>query len=287
MSYLRNMVNDTETCRDVSEPSIAGNFRTLIAPPPHDESPCDQHPHPWSNLAEICGLLNFKAPNELRLADEQLFQHTLIKAGQHAHCIGQQFEMLYLVNAGFLKTVTISDHGQEVVLRFPMKGDLLGVDGICSQRHPSAAVALSDCDLIMLPFHKLASLGRRFTDLENIIYQAISRDLVRGQSLTSAINGLTAEAKVARFLLTLADRYGQLGYSSKSFNLQMTRQEIGSYLGLSLETVSRTLSALSLLNLIDVRRRTVDIINAAGLKTLRRLPPSYLSARSAIRQQLH
>lgn len=286
MSYLRDMINaTTETCRDRSEPSIAGQLQTPIAP--HNESSCDQPPSPWSDLREVCGLLNFKVPNQLHLADEQPFQHTLIKAGQHAHCIGQQFDMLYLVHAGFLKTVTISDHGQEVVLRFPMKGDLLGVDGIYSQHHPSAAVALSDCDLIMLPFQKLTSLGRRITELENIIYQAISRDLVRGQLLTCSLNGLTAEAKVARFLVSLADRYGQLGYSSKSFNLQMTRQEIGSYLGLSLETVSRTLSALSLLNLIDVRRRTVDIINAAGLKTLRRLPPSYLSARSSMRKQLH
>lgn len=285
MSYLNKIVDANEIFKSGSEPRIPDDVQLPITP--HGELPCDLLIRPWSNLAEICNLLNVEMSNKLRFASEKLFQHTLIKTGQHAHCIGQQFDMLYLVNAGFLKTVTISDHGHEVVLRFPMKGDLLGVDGICSQRYPSEAIALSDCDLIMLPFSKLAPLGRQFTELENIIYQATSRELVRGQSQTGMFSGLTAEAKVARFLVALGERYGQLGYSSKSFNLRMTRQEIGSYLGLSLETVSRTLSALSTLNLINVRRRSIDIINEVGLRNLRRLPPSYCSAPSAIRPQFH
>ncbi|MBY0240637.1 MAG: helix-turn-helix domain-containing protein [Burkholderiaceae bacterium] len=224
--------------------------------------------------------------NDPQLCD-QVFQHVLVKSGQQVHATGQQFEMLYLVNSGFLKTIALSDAGQEVVLKFPMRGDLLGVDGIDGQRYASESIALSDCDLIMLPFHKLTTLGRECGDLENLIYCAISRELVHRQMQIGMFSGLCAEARVARFLAALAERFGQLGYSSKSFNLRMSRQEMGSYLGLTLETVSRTLSALSAMGVINVNRRTVDIIDAVCLKTMRRIPPSFLNARNEMRACLH
>jgi CRP/FNR family transcriptional regulator len=251
-----------------------------------NQFPSSQGLHPWSSLREICALLKVQTVKDPQLCD-QVFQHVQVKTGQQVHAIGQRFEMLYLVNSGFLKTISLSDGGQEVVLKFPMKGDLLGVDGIDGQRYTCEAVALSDCDLIVLPFDKLVSLGRECRELENLIYCAISRELVHGQMQIGMFSGLSAEARVARFLAALAERFGLLGYSSKSFNLRMSRQEMGSYLGLTLETVSRTLSALHAVGIIKVSRRSVDIIDAAGLKTLRRIPPSFLSARNELRIRLH
>jgi CRP/FNR family transcriptional regulator len=251
-----------------------------------NEFPSGQGLRPWSSLREICALLKVQPVKDPQLCD-QLFQHVLVKSGQQVYAVGQRFEMLYLVNSGFLKTISLSDGGQEVVLKFPMKGDLLGVDGIDGQRYVCEAVALSECDLIVLPFHKLALLGRECSELENLIYRAISRELVHGQMQIGMFSGLSAEARVARFLAALAEKFGQLGYSRKSFNLRMSRREMGSYLGLTLETVSRTLSALSAMGLINVNRRTVDIIDAVGLKTMRRIPPSVLSARNELRACLH
>lgn len=227
----------------------------------------------WSNLKEVCDLLHISTACSI-VADELLFQHVQFKTGQRVHTIGQPFDTLYIVNSGFLKTVLIDEFGNEQVLSFPMKGDMLGVDGIHSKHYSSEAVALSDCDLILLPFKKLTALGRVHIELENVMYGVMSRELVREQAMIGMLGALSAEARVARFLVSLADRFAQMGYSSKLFNLRMTRHEIGSYLGLTLETVSRTLSAFNEIGLITVDQRTIGIKDADALKTLRRLPPS-------------
>jgi len=226
----------------------------------------------WSNLKELCAALHLPAVTST--ADEELqFQHLQFKTGQRIHTIGQPFDTLFIVYSGFLKTVLIDEFGSEQVLSFPMKGDLLGVDGIHTRRYSSEAIALSNCDLILLPFKKFTALGRAYVELEHAMYSVISRELVREQAMVSMLGALSAEARVARFLVSLSDRYAAMGYSSKLFNLRMTRHEIGSYLGLTLETVSRTFSAFSEIGLISVDQRSIGIIDADTLKTLRRLPP--------------
>jgi CRP/FNR family transcriptional regulator len=226
----------------------------------------------WSNLREVCDLLHIAAAVPVN-NEEGLFQHVQFKSGQRVHTIGQAFDHLYVVNSGFLKTVLIDEFGNEQVLSFPMKGDLLGIDGINTRHYASEAVALSDCDIIILPFKKLTALSQVNPALENLMYGVLSRELVREQAMIGMLGGLSAEARVARFLVTLAQRFAAMGYSSKLFNLRMTRQEIGSYLGLTLETVSRTLSAFNEIGLITVDQRTIGIKDAEALQTLRRLSP--------------
>lgn len=227
----------------------------------------------WSNLKELCELLRIPAASSVN-DEEFLFQHVQFKTGQRIHTIGQPFDTLYIVHSGFLKTVLIDEFGNEQVLSFPMKGDLFGVDGIHTRRYASEAVALSNCDLILLPFKKFTALGRAHVELEHAMYSVMSRELVREQGMVSMLGALSAEARVARFLVSLSDRFAEMGYSSKLFNLRMTRHEIGSYLGLTLETVSRTLSAFNEIGLITVDQRSIGIKDVDALKTLRRLPPS-------------
>lgn len=244
-----------------------------MLPAPSMEAGRQRQGRLWSNLKEVCDLLHISTACTIA-ADELLFQHVQFKTGQRIHTIGQPFDTLYIVNSGFLKTVLIDEFGNEQVLSFPMKGDMLGVDGIHTRHYSSEAVALSDCDLILLPFKKLTALGRVHLELENVMYGVMSRELVREQAMIGMLGALSAEARVARFLVSLADRFAQMGYSSKLFNLRMTRHEIGSYLGLTLETVSRTLSAFNEIGLITVDQRTIGIKDPEALKTLRRLPPS-------------
>src|SRR5207302_4348917 len=116
---------------------------------------------------------------------------------------------------------------------------------------------------------------------ENVMYGVMSRELVREQAMIGMLGALSAEARVARFLVSLADRFAAMGYSSKLFNLRMTRHEIGSYLGLTLETVSRTLSAFNEIGLISVDQRSICIKDIDALRTLRRLPPSSVRARQS------
>jgi len=227
----------------------------------------------WSNLKELCEVLRIPA-TAANTDEELLFQHVQFKTGQRIHTIGQPFDTLYIVHSGFLKTVLIDEFGNEQVLSFPMKGDLFGVDGIHTKRYASEAVALSNCDLILLPFKKLTALGRVHVEFEHAMYSVMSRELVREQAMVSMLGALSAEARVARFLVSLSERYAEMGYSSKLFNLRMTRHEIGSYLGLTLETVSRTLSAFNEIGLITVDQRSIGIKDVEALRTLRRLPPS-------------
>lgn len=229
----------------------------------------------WSNLKEICELLRIQlSPGSSITGEETLFQHVQFKTGQRIHMIGQPFEMLYAVNSGFLKTVLIDELGNEQILSFPMKSDLLGVDGIHSKYYPSESVALSSCDLILIPFKKLTALIRTYPELEHAMYSVMSRELVREQAMISMLGSLSAEGRVARFLVSLSDRFAQMGYSNRIFNLRMTRHEIGSYIGLTLETVSRTLSALHEIGWISVDQKTIEIKDIQALRSLRRLPNS-------------
>lgn len=256
------------------------NASSLSLPPPNNALGVLSTAAEWrsrgnlqSSLSEICTLLNILVP-ENSSKENILFQHVHYKAGKIIHSIGQNFDTLYIVNSGVLKTVLNDEFGNEQVLGFPMKGDLLGIDAIYSDEHATEVVALSDCDLILLPYRMFSALGRKYVELEQVVLSVLSRELVRKHSLISMLNTLGAEAKVARFLTHLGERFSELGYSGKVYNLRMTRREIANYLGLAIETVSRTLSAFHELGLIIVNRRQINIIDAKHLANLRRLPQS-------------
>jgi CRP/FNR family transcriptional regulator, anaerobic regulatory protein len=225
----------------------------------------------WSNLKEICNLLHISVPlNSSILSEEIYFQHVQVKAGNSVFRMGQPFKMLYIVNSGFLKSTMIDEHGNEQVLNFPMKSDLLCMDGIYSNRLTSEAIALTDCDLIILPFEQLALLGRSHVEMEGAIYRIMGRELIREQTMRVILGSSSAEARVTRFLLALSDKFSLLGYSSKIFNLRMSRQEIGSYLGLTLETISRTLSSLNSIGLIVVDRKSIELKDIDALRAFRK-----------------
>ncbi|HJV86432.1 MAG TPA: helix-turn-helix domain-containing protein [Noviherbaspirillum sp.] len=227
----------------------------------------------WSSLKEVCDLLRIPVSARVN-ADEYQFQHMQFKTGQRIHTIGQPFDMLYIVYSGFLKSVMIDETGSEQVLGFPMKGDMFGIDGIHSRQYSTETVALSNCEVILVPFKVFSSLGRSHSEMEAAIYGVMSRELVREQAMVGTLGSLSAEARVARFLVFLSERFSEMGYSGKQFNLRMTRQEIGNYLGLTLETVSRTFSAFNAIGLISVDQRAVVLHDVQALRTLRRLPPS-------------
>lgn len=231
----------------------------------------------WSSLKEVCDLLRIPAKIG---SDDFQFQHMQFKAGQRIHTIGQFFDTLYIVYSGFLKTVMIDDLGNEQVLGFPMKGDLFGIDGIHRKQYATETVALTNCDVVLLPFKTFSTLGRTHAELECAIYGVMSRELVREQAMVGTLGSLSAEARVARFLVLLAERFSEMGYSGTQFNLRMTRQEIGNYLGLTLETVSRTFSAFNAIGLISVDQRAIVIHDLQALRTLRRLPPARLRAKA-------
>jgi CRP/FNR family transcriptional regulator len=226
---------------------------------------------PSLSLKEMCNLLRITAPS-VEANGHFRFEHVQFKAHRLIHRMDQQFNMLFLVRSGFIKTSLIDEFGNEQVVSFPMKGDLVGLTGIFNNRYASEATTLSSCDIILIPFKIFAVLGRLHPELVNALYGVMSHELLREQAMISTRTSLKAEARVARFLVSLSNRYAEMGYSDKQFSLHMTRSEIGSYLGLSLETVSRSFSALSEVGLISVNHRTVHIHDINSLRTLHRLP---------------
>lgn len=218
----------------------------------------------WSDFAELRGLLRFHG----RLSDfndERKFRRRRLRAGQTAFTTGQAFDGLYVVRFGSLKTSMTHIDGTEHVLAFPMKGDLLGFDGVCSSSYLNEVIALTDCDLIRIPVSELFAQGRSSSDLEQLVYWAISREIVREQMTNGLSHAAKSEARVARFLRIQAERFMALGYSPIRFTLPMTRRDIGNHLNVTLETVSRAFSALDHLGIISVERREVIILSPAAL----------------------
>ncbi|MGV3742179.1 MAG: Crp/Fnr family transcriptional regulator [Burkholderiaceae bacterium] len=227
--------------------------------------------HATSSLADLCRLLQI--PSARAAANTSFsFKHVQLTAKQVIYSVGQPFDALYIVNSGFVKTTLPDDLGQEQVLGFPMKGDLLGIDGIHQQKYASNAVALSHCNLVMVPFEVLRSLNREYPEIELAIYRIMSQKLMQDRSLLNIMGSRISEVRVAHFLTYMSERFSSLGYSDKEFKLPMSRQETASYLGLSLETVSRIFSAFHQLDFIAVSGRSITLKQPQKLKTLRRLP---------------
>ena len=238
---------------------------------------------PRSTLADVCRLLRLPAiPGAGKV--ELDFLHRRVKAGSRLCSQGEPLEALYVIRSGCIKTFVNDECGNQVVVGFPMKGDLVGADGLCDRRYACYAVALNDVEVAVIPFRALATLGRTLDDFELLLYRAISRELVAEHALRSVIGSLRAEARVARFIAQHTEKVRAQGENATRFTLPMTRQEIGSYLGLTLETVSRSFSGLHDAGLIHVTQRDVVIIDEILLRTLQKLPPVRDGAKAAVRR---
>ena len=130
------------------------------------------------SLSDLCSLLGMSVPSS-RKSSEFYFQHLQFKSGQKVFTTGQEFSSIYIVHSGFLKTSSISRSGSEQILCFPMKGDIVGVDGIHTKNYKSEVTALSDCNLISLPLKTLILAARDNSELEELLYRMISSELIR------------------------------------------------------------------------------------------------------------
>jgi len=230
-------------------------------------------PDLWLNIRDLSDLLCFVFPQTVVDANLQ-FRNVRIKAGERIHSIGEKFDALRVVANGFVKTVMTNEFGCEQILSFPMKGDALGVDGIQSGYHHSDSVALTDCNVIVVPRHTLTELNQKECEFQKLTQELLSLELLRNRALLGLLLVPRAEMRIGHFLVDLSERYFALGYSKSSFCLRMSRKDIASYLGLSIETISRSLSTLSGIGLISVDQREITIRDHALLVELCQIPAS-------------
>ena len=213
----------------------------------------------WSTLQEVQDLLRYDGHLQDGSGTE-LFQRRRLKAGQSALVMGQPFDGLYVVRLGTLKTLITNADGGVHVLAFPMKGNLLGFDGIYQNTYMSEVVALTDCDLIRIPAAELFTPGCSGSPLEHMAYWASSREIIQEQEAYSLTRSVKSEARVARFLHTMSQRFEDMGWSPNRFILPMTRRDIGHHLSVTVETVSRAFSALVQQGIIEVEFREIRIL---------------------------
>lgn len=206
--------------------------------------------------------------NEFHQLGNIITRRKRLKRGEHLYRAGDAFRSLYAVRTGFFKTQFISSNGQERVTGFHMTGELLGLDAISSENQGCHAIALEDSEVCEIPYAALESLCREIPALQKQFLKIMSGEISRDQKLIVLLSTMNADERLAAFLLNLSQRFGARGYSPNEFQLRMTRGEIGSYLGLKLETISRTLSKFQEDGLIGVKNKHLTLTDLARLKQI-------------------
>jgi CRP/FNR family transcriptional regulator len=217
------------------------------------------------NLRELCLPLGL-TPAELRRLDTMVASRRALRRGECLFRSGDAFDALYAVRTGFFKTQVSTADGRDQVTGFQMAGELLGLDGIGSGQHRCSAVALEDSQVCVVPYAHLEALSREFPGLQRQLHKLMSREIVQDHALMLLLGSLSADERLAAFLLNLMQRLDARGFSATSLLLRMTRLEIGTYLGLKLETVSRGFSKLQQDGVLRVRQRQIEVLDAAALR---------------------
>jgi CRP/FNR family transcriptional regulator len=217
------------------------------------------------SLRELCLPVGLNE-EEVETLGEVIVNKKKIQRGGYLHRTGTKFQALYAVKSGFLKTCVLEEDGRQQVTGFHMAGELLGLDAISTDMHTCDAVALEDSEVCEIPFSKLEDISRTIPSLMHHFHKIMSREIVRDHGLMLLLGSMKAEERLASFLLNMSRRFAIRGYSETDFNLRMTREEIGSYLGLKLETVSRAFSKLQEDAIIAVNNKHVKILNLERLK---------------------
>jgi CRP/FNR family transcriptional regulator len=212
------------------------------------------------NLREVCLPCGLTA--DTQLLGEMVYTRKRVKRGDTLYRTGGAFDSLYAIRSGFFKSSVVLEDGRDQVTGFNMAGEILGMDGIGTGSHTADVIALEDSEVCIIPYAHLEE-----PRLQRQLQKVMSRELVRDQGVMMLLGTMKAEERLAAFLLNLSQRFVARGFSPNEFHLRMTRDEIGSYLGLSLETVSRLFSRFHEEGLIAVQQKHVRILDVPGLRS--------------------
>ena len=217
------------------------------------------------NLRELCLPVGL-SPEDMTRLDALVASRRAVKKGDALFRHGDEFTSLYAIRLGTFKTRVNTLDGRDQVTGFQIAGELVGLDGIGTGQHACDALALEDAEVCVIPYARLAEVSQELPVLQRHFHRLMSREIVREHGVMLLLGSMRAEERLAAFLLNLVQRMQARGFSSREVVLRMTREEIGSYLGLKLETVSRTLSRLADEGYIEVQQRLVRIVDADGLR---------------------
>ena len=233
------------------------------------------------NLSELC-LPRGLEPEELNMLESVVRQSKPLHRGDYIFRTGDPFRSLFAVHSGTIKLYTTTDSGDDQIMGFYFPGEILGFDAIENNQHACSAVALETSTYCAFSFNRLEDICNRIPGLQRQIFRLMSRELSSDNELLLTLSNKNAEGKIATFLVSLSHRFKRLGYSSSVFKLAMSRQDIGNYLGLTIETVSRIFSRLQRDNIIATARKNVEIKDHARLKNICTGSSGQMSQRSFV-----
>jgi len=225
------------------------------------------------NVRGVCMPIE-DAPDFLRKLDELVYVRKRIKSGTTLYHTGSKFHALYAVKSGFIKTENLHDDGRVQVTGFYMSGDVFGFDGIATDEHICTSIALEDTEICVIPLDRVERFNHGIDELQHHLYKLMSREIVRDHTVMMLIGSMNSEERLAAFILALSQRFLSRGYSPYHLTLRMKRDEIGSYLGMKVETVSRIFTKFQDLALLEVQQKNIHILDMPGLKKMLGQHPS-------------
>ncbi len=219
------------------------------------------------SMQELC-LPAVVTDQDLDRLENILSKRIRIARGDPLYRAGEVFSSLFAVRLGHFKTVYSEGPATKQIIGFQMSGEILGMEGISRPRHKCSAIALEDSEVCEIPYTRLESLLSELPSLQSHFHRMMSREIDREHQVMLLLGSMSADQRVAAFLLNLSRRYEARGFSALHFVLRMTREDIGNYLGLTIESVSRVFSRFKKNDWIEGSPRDVKILDRKALEDL-------------------
>jgi len=219
------------------------------------------------SLRSLC--LPFGLENEaMSKLDEIIKRPRPLQRYQRLYHPGDEFQNIYVVRSGSIKTYTTTPNGDQQITGFHLPGEMIGLDGVSADKYSCTAEALETTSVCELPFSRLESLSSQVPGLQRQLHRLMSKELLAEQHLLLQLGKMSAESRVAAFLVSISLRLKQRGFSPQKFNLTMTRADVGNYLGMAVETVSRQFTHFQEQGVIKASRKYVQILDMNALQEL-------------------
>jgi len=219
------------------------------------------------SLGQLCLPVGM-TQHDLDKMDTLVQERVRVRKGETLYRLGDPLTAVFAIRFGTLKTHLTMEDGRSQITGFHLPGEVVGLDGLGEMQHASDATALEDTEVCVVRFGDLESLSGALPSLQHQFMRLMSREISQDQVMLITLGSMRAEERLAAFLMNLSERLSARGYSSSEFVLRMSREEIGSYLGLKLETVSRLFSRFAEAGLIQIRQRHVKLVDMPGIKQI-------------------
>ncbi len=227
-------------------------------------------PHDRKVSCNNCRLNNICLPISLHIDDVEKLNQIIqrgkpLQKGDYLYRANDVFDSVFAIRSGAVKALTISDRGEEQVTGFYLPGEVVGMDGIAENRYTNSVIALETSSVCEIPFNRMEELSLKIPSLQRHFFQLMSREITQDQQVISLLSKSSAEERIAALLLSISNRNSRRHLSASAFRLPMSRTDIGNYLGLTIETVSRIFSRLQQQGVIDADKKEVKILDMEGL----------------------